>query len=577
MIPSTGTDTGSAAASRGAHSPHGEDALELGTRIHWEEPQRAGEIARQCAEEALRRGDRRLYGRALVLEAAVAMRRGALERTFELLADAERETERCDAPDLRAELALAHSRLSFLTGAYSDALAHAEEAVGLADAHGLDEIRLAARRALNLVLGNIESGSLAASVRELLELAVVLRHRREESMARNDVAYELLLRGELEEADGEIERAIEIGRELGPEGRFALAYAIGTRAEIRLASGDARAAIADFDASLSLAGTDDEPEPYLTGMTLQAKVQALVADGRLDEAVETGKLGLALLGDRVPHARVLLLRSVAAALRASGRVENAYDALERSAELERSTFSGLTDRQLALQRATLEAQASRRESELLAAKNRELEELVGELGGAHLELGRRMGQLEQLRDRLREQADRDWLTGLRNRRFLARHFRRIAAGAAASGAHLSLAVVDIDRFKSVNDRFGHDAGDRILKEVAKVLGRVVRASDVVVRSGGEEFVVVMPRTSAAEAAACCERLRCALRARSWDELDPELTITLSAGVASTEEPLAADSLLAVADRRLYEAKAGGRDRVVAPERESLEPPSLEVA
>jgi diguanylate cyclase (GGDEF)-like protein len=542
-----------------------ERSLALGRRIHWEEPRRALQLAEQAETWAGQIGSSRLRGRALVLRAAVAMRLGDLERTFELIVQAERDTRRCNEPDLRADLALTHSRLSFLSGAYAAALEQAQEAIELADEHGLDEIRLLARRALNLVLGNVEPGLLANSVEELLELTLELGDRREESMARNDRAYDLLLRGHHTEAEEEIGRAIAIARELGSEGRFALAYAVGTRAEVRLATGDASAAIADFDESLALADTEGEPEPYLTCITLQVKVNALAAEGRLDDAIETGLRGLDLLGDRVPSVRALLLRSVACALRMSGRLDDAYTALDESARLERDAFRELTARQLALQRTSLEARAVRHEAELLAAKNTELEQLVTQLGSAHEELEKRMKQLERLRDRLREQADRDWLTGLRNRRFLARQFGRIASAAVAAGKPLSLAVVDIDQFKSVNDRFGHEVGDSVLRAVADVLAATVRSSDVVVRSGGEEFLIVMPEADTGQAAACCERLRAELESRRWDQLGGRgFTLTLSAGVASTEEELDPNRLLSVADTRLYEAKARGRNCVVAP-------------
>src|SRR5439155_5577803 len=152
---------------------------------------------------------------------------------------------------------------------------------------------------------------------------------------------------------------------------------------------------------------------------------------------------------------------------------------------------------------------------------------------------------------------------------LARRFPRPLESAAAENLTLSVAVLDLDHFKEVNDRFGHEAGDAILRTIGDLFRSVTRESDDVVRTGGEEFVLVMPGIGAEAAQNCCERLRRELEAMSW-HLDPAFRLTLSAGVASTEEQLPGERLLAVADRRLYAAKSGGRNRVVRLEA-SLDP------
>ena len=157
--------------------------------------------------------------------------------------------------------------------------------------------------------------------------------------------------------------------------------------------------------------------------------------------------------------------------------------------------------------------------------------------------------------RLREQADRDFLTGLHNRRYLAR--------ADVATGPVSLAVVDLDHFKPINDDFGHHVGDQVLVRVADLLVEHVRADDIVVRAGGEEFVVLMPRTGAADAAACCERLRLAVHAEPWERIAPGLAVTASVGVVSAPEGADIDGLTREADRRLYDAKRAGRDRVAS--------------
>ena len=292
----------------------------------------------------------------------------------------------------------------------------------------------------------------------------------------------------------------------------------------------------------------------MLGVTVRAEVQARMALGRVDDAQRSGEGALAWLGDRVPQTRSLILSTLATALRDAGRLEDAYDALSRAAALEREAFRELSELQLSLERATLETSAARRESDALAAKNRQLAE-------AHAELERRTTQLEGLQEQLRDQAERDWLTGLHNRRYLARELERLTQGGLA--VPLSLAVLDLDRFKSINDRFGHDAGDQVLVRVAGLLCDVLRESDIVIRSGGEEFLVLMPQTDVRAATACCERIRDRIYNEEWEQIAGGLSVTTSVGLASTHDPSDLEALVKLADQRLYDAKHAGRDCVVS--------------
>ena len=314
------------------------------------------------------------------------MRHGLLERAFDLIEEARAETKRSGAAELRTELAIAQSRLSFLVGLYTDALAQAEEAVALADRYQLAEQRIVARRGLSLVLGNTEqSERLRTNADELLKLAIEAGDRREEAMARNDLAYALLQSGELAAVHREIEGTISLCKELQALGEFPLAYAYSTRAELRIASGDATGAVADCDESLALANASENPEPYLTAMTTHTKIEALIADSSLELALTTAHTELARLKDDVPHARSLILRTIADALLSAGRADEAFAALRASADLDRAAFEQLTARQLDVQRAALEAKAARHEAELITAKNAELEERNALSDRAHIE------------------------------------------------------------------------------------------------------------------------------------------------------------------------------------------------
>ncbi|MGV3552379.1 PleD family two-component system response regulator [Rhizobium sp.] len=176
-------------------------------------------------------------------------------------------------------------------------------------------------------------------------------------------------------------------------------------------------------------------------------------------------------------------------------------------------------------------------------------------------------------DRLRESVNQtielavtDPLTGLNNRRYLDKHLKLLFDRAIARGRTLSVCITDIDRFKSVNDTYGHDAGDEVLKEFAARIRSTVRGADLACRFGGEEFVVVMPDTPPETAAAVAERLRYVVENQPFllRQSGTSLSITASLGICSTVHGVAsAEDLLRQADRALYEAKHGGRNRVVA--------------
>ena len=495
--------------------------LERGYALLMEHPARAQTLAQDVKRLARSQGDLAAVGRALALETRVAIRCGKLEAALKTLVESESLLARSATPELAAEVAVASTRLTFYSGGYREALERIQEAVAIADEHSLDRVRLDARFHLSLILGSLQLPECLEVARETVALAQALGCPYEESMGRNDVAFTLFTHGDLEHAAAEVEPAISIAAALQNDGRHVLAYALATRADIRLAAGAALDALADADEVLKLIETGGDPDPYLTGFSYGIRMRCLSALGRTTDAVEAGHRGLAVTGVAVPFVRGMLLRDLATALRCSGCADEAFDALEEGFRLERAILEQQATRQLAIQRASLETTAARREAVALSTQN-------AELHTTKAELERRVQQVERLRDRFREQSEQDWLTGLRNRRWLAHALPSLLSDAQRESLPVSFVTVDIDHFKTVNDRFGHDVGDRVLQAFAGALVAAVSRTDIVIRLGGEEFAIVMPATPRPGAVTCCERIHALLREQVWPVRDPSVTLTVSA-------------------------------------------------
>ncbi len=170
---------------------------------------------------------------------------------------------------------------------------------------------------------------------------------------------------------------------------------------------------------------------------------------------------------------------------------------------------------------------------------------------------------KELEHKLMRLARRDDLTGLANRREGYRFFEKSLKLARRADHELAICLVDVDHFKRINDRHGHLMGDRVLQEIAKVLTRSVRESDMVCRWGGEEFLVLLPDTSAPQALVLARRLAWAVAEEVGEAVDPELRVTLSGGISAY--PAHGDDverLIAEADDALYRAKERGRDQIL---------------
>ncbi|TDW29331.1 diguanylate cyclase (GGDEF)-like protein [Cryobacterium psychrophilum] len=273
-----------------------------------------------------------------------------------------------------------------------------------------------------------------------------------------------------------------------------------------------------------------------------AQLAAIVrAEGNLDEA--TAMMD-AQLEDPSSEGDLELLATLHRALfemhKASGRFEPALQHYEKLHEL---TF------QMTQQTAGLQAR--------MLINTIEIEQARHEAARARFE-----AQMERIRaDEFSTEAKTDPLTLLPNRRALDGALPVMIAQARDADEPLCAAMIDFDNFKLVNDTFGHGVGDQVLVAMSAMLREVTRETDLAVRMGGEEFLLVFADTRRDQAARACERLLASVRAYPWSSLGVDLTCTVSVGISQMQPGESTAHWLARADSALYASKRGGRDRV----------------
>lgn len=201
---------------------------------------------------------------------------------------------------------------------------------------------------------------------------------------------------------------------------------------------------------------------------------------------------------------------------------------------------------------TIQASAQRTHEELVAARKQ-----------AH-DAEERVRQLEQELEEVSEKIQQDQLTGALNRRGMEETLEREINRADRQSTPISLALLDIDNFKQLNDTLGHQAGDQALTHMAAVIRETLRPTDAVARYGGEEFLIIMPDTGLDEAMATVTRLQRELTKKFFLHNNERLLITFSAGVALRNGEAAAD-VISRADKAMYRAKKAGKNRVMAAE------------
>jgi diguanylate cyclase len=240
-------------------------------------------------------------------------------------------------------------------------------------------------------------------------------------------------------------------------------------------------------------------------------------------------------------------RDIARAYEDSGDAEPALEHYKRFHALERGLAAEAAAQRARVAVERLEAEYARRETERYRQLNAEL-----------AEANRRLKEQALLMDRVSRE---DELTRLGNRRYLAARLPLLYEQARATGETLAVLVADVDRFKTINDDYSHAVGDLVLATVARLLSAAVRPGDLVVRYGGEEFVLVLTGSDRSEAYAVAERLRALVEGHEWDTLHAGLAATVSLGVCADLDLGSWRRMIDAADQRMYEAKRAGRNRV----------------
>jgi len=307
------------------------------------------------------------------------------------------------------------------------------------------------------------------------------------------------------------------------------ATALNNLAESMAMVGEATQALALLD---DWAQRNPAPLPAVKAHHLDTRGSVCLALRRPVEARGWFEQSLALVERAVT--RLVVTEHLAQALEQCGEWQAALAAYKRFHELHVQVSAESAQRSARVAAVRLGTERSKARADMLTRRN------------AHLQ--RRTEDLQRL-------SGEDPLTGLANR-------RRLEELLHADPQNCCVALIDVDHFKRVNDDWSHAVGDAVLRRLADLLRQGCRGADVPARLGGEEFVALLRRVSPAAAQAAAERLRQLVAEHDWGSIAPGLAITVSIGVAHGDEAEDGDALLALADRRLYIAKRGGRDRVV---------------
>ncbi len=496
-------------------------AAGLGYSGRMDEAETAAEQALKLVQEL---DDDRLLLRCVITRGALYLAQGQHRAAHELYS---RYLPRCEGPEMEAERAKLLNNLGVIArrrGDYAAALKHFLECLEIDRHQGQGAAQALTLHNLADIYHWLELHEQAEKhVREGLAILDQLGEQHGRCYLLNDL-------GMLEQVKGSKRQAVALhkkARQLARQQKDIISWANSLVLEAAcLDAGDPQA-LDLLDQALELARKSADPH-FLADILLQQgkrllRMERLEAAGQcLEQAehlcLETGSEELqCLLGET--RARLLA---------AQGEHEQAYHQLQQNLAL-RDRIKGARAAQR-IQAVTLpwELRALEAEKELLRLRNAELE----------------------------SQSRHDYLTGMANRRYLQQRLSELW-----SKGDLALLVLDLDFFKRINDNHSHELGDRVLQQTARLMEQVCPPDGLASRHGGEEFVMLLPGCDLQQAVQRAEQLRRAFIDHDWAALQPGLGVTVSIGVAHSAEAASAESLLQLADTRLYQAKRSGRNRV----------------
>jgi len=463
---------------------------------------------------------------------------------------------------------LCNMAMAFLDlGLNQEALDHISEAVEAARASGDARLLCLAYNRVGLAkghLGRYEEGERflndsLAMARELQNEEEIYRALTNLGVVASDAFDAFESRGDTVAAQDAIERARRHGEEALIVARrsgnaYREALTLSNLGRYLGVSGRERAAFTLLDHARALALENGHRALVLACDGNRAEL--LVREKRHDEAIPL--LIEALAGAQElyansmvqdMHLQLYLAHKARGDLAEALTHHEAYHALTKEQlEQRNDAQSRLMMNRLELDQALFGAERSRMQAELQRVRAEQMAAEAERLQAQARELGRYVLA--------------DPLTGLGNRRQVERELPRLLSHSARSGEPPAVAVLDLDHFKQVNDRFGHAVGDAVLMATADLFRARVRGGDLIARMGGEEFLIVFAHASLEWAREACERLRLTIEGHDWGQIAPGLQVTISIGLCLASAQRDGAQLLEQADLALYQAKNEGRNRVV---------------
>ncbi|MDB5530663.1 MAG: hypothetical protein JWR51_3766 [Devosia sp.] len=494
---------------------------------------------KQVFAQAEGRRDKALMSRALVQIAWCCMKLGDPETGLDCLLGSRRLEQRSadSAEDARTSAIEAFLLLDL--GLSDEAFAAAELAVITAEAAGEDAVTAFTYNVKGVILALCRQPELGT---KLLARAVALTQGAKEE---SDRAFHLLNLGfcQIQLADD-----AEMS-ERPSEGRHWLDLAIETNG-----------------AAIATARLCGDAWTLRTALANGAEYQARC--GNLDQAMAYLDASAALPGDPGVSLRIHYLYTLGDVQLRAGRLEDARNTCAEA--LAQAEMGNQIDHQLNAVQRLCDVHEALGQFETALALHRRFHALYvrqsGETTRRRAKIAEIQLESEQLRARAQEltmQVMLDPLTGIANRRSFDQILGRL------DGSPYAVGMLDLDHFKSVNDRFSHQVGDTVLRRVARIMVEQIGVHGHAVRLGGEEFALIFPGAVTANASVFCDTVRLAIADADWSDIAADLRVTASIGLAAGTGGEGGDDLIAAADRRLYAAKTQGRDRLVAFDADAL--------